>query len=231
MRGEDGEFELILGNRQLLSVFFIVVVLLGVFFTMGYIVGKNAGPVMASTQPPVVVDGSRTQPSPPPGGLIVDPRSEPGRSKPSAMPEPVPDTRPEPPVQTASLAEKNAAARPNPQESRPEPPKPEAKKSEPKPEPAAAKPAPAPAPAPALNSGGDPAPGQTFLQVVASTRPDCEMIASVLKRKGFSASVVPGPKENVFRVLVGPLADAASISKTRTDLEGVGFQKPLVRKY
>ena len=41
-KNEDGEFELILGNRQLLSVFFIVVVLLGVFFTMGYIVGRNS---------------------------------------------------------------------------------------------------------------------------------------------------------------------------------------------
>jgi hypothetical protein len=33
-RNDDGEFELIMGNRQLLSVFFIVVILLGVFFTM-----------------------------------------------------------------------------------------------------------------------------------------------------------------------------------------------------
>ena len=43
-KNEDGEFELVLGNRQLLSVFFIVVVLLGVFFTMGYIVGRNSSP-------------------------------------------------------------------------------------------------------------------------------------------------------------------------------------------
>ncbi len=41
-KNEDGEFELILGNRQLLSVFFIVVSLLSVFFTMGYIVGRNS---------------------------------------------------------------------------------------------------------------------------------------------------------------------------------------------
>jgi cell division septation protein DedD len=43
-RNEEGDFELILGNTQLLSVFFIVVVLLGVFFTMGYIVGRNSTP-------------------------------------------------------------------------------------------------------------------------------------------------------------------------------------------
>ena len=46
-KNEDGEFELILANRQLLSVFFIVVILLGVFFTMGYIVGRNSGAVTA----------------------------------------------------------------------------------------------------------------------------------------------------------------------------------------
>ncbi|MDQ6663926.1 MAG: SPOR domain-containing protein [Acidobacteriota bacterium] len=39
---EAQEHELVLGNKQLLSAFFIVVVLLGVFFTMGYIIGRNA---------------------------------------------------------------------------------------------------------------------------------------------------------------------------------------------
>ena len=33
-----------LGNRQLLSGFFIVVMLFGVFFVMGYIVGRNSAP-------------------------------------------------------------------------------------------------------------------------------------------------------------------------------------------
>jgi cell division septation protein DedD len=45
---EPTEFELVLGNKQLLSVFFIVVVLLGVFFTMGYIVGRNSAPMDAT---------------------------------------------------------------------------------------------------------------------------------------------------------------------------------------
>jgi cell division septation protein DedD len=41
-RNDDGEFELVLGNRQLLSVFFLVVILFAVVFTMGYIVGRNS---------------------------------------------------------------------------------------------------------------------------------------------------------------------------------------------
>ena len=40
---EDGEFELVLGNKQLFSVFFVVAVLFGVCFLMGYTVGKNIG--------------------------------------------------------------------------------------------------------------------------------------------------------------------------------------------
>jgi cell division septation protein DedD len=45
-KNEDGEFELILGNRQLLGVFFIGVVLLGLCFLMGYVVGRNSAPVL-----------------------------------------------------------------------------------------------------------------------------------------------------------------------------------------
>ena len=42
MRNESGEFELVVGNRQLLSGFFIIVVLFGVAFAMGYVVGQNS---------------------------------------------------------------------------------------------------------------------------------------------------------------------------------------------
>ena len=41
---------MVLGNKQLLSVFFIVVVLLAVFFTMGYVVGRNSAPVDAAAK-------------------------------------------------------------------------------------------------------------------------------------------------------------------------------------
>jgi cell division septation protein DedD len=39
---ETGEFELVVGDRQLLSGFFIVVLLLAVVFAMGYVVGENS---------------------------------------------------------------------------------------------------------------------------------------------------------------------------------------------
>src|SRR5271170_5139278 len=44
MSRTENEQEFVLGNKQLLSAFFVVVLLLGVFFAMGYIVGSNTGP-------------------------------------------------------------------------------------------------------------------------------------------------------------------------------------------
>src|SRR5450631_484412 len=38
---ETGEFELVVGNKQLLSGFFLVVLLFAVAFAMGYVVGQN----------------------------------------------------------------------------------------------------------------------------------------------------------------------------------------------
>lgn len=90
-KNEDGEFELILGNKQLLSVFFIVVVLLGVFFTMGYIVGRNS-PLPATE---VASEKKETKP------LVVDsaaPASTPQPVKPAEAPTPAPtETAPQQP--------------------------------------------------------------------------------------------------------------------------------------
>jgi cell division septation protein DedD len=50
MRDENDEGrEIVLGNKQLLSMFFIVAALLGVAFTMGYIIGRNTTGVSAAS--------------------------------------------------------------------------------------------------------------------------------------------------------------------------------------
>src|ERR1700758_468058 len=70
MSKTDGEYELVLGNRQLLSAFFIIVILFGVFFTMGYVVGRNSAPASAASLPPTMGANSQrpeaVSPSPPP---------------------------------------------------------------------------------------------------------------------------------------------------------------------
>jgi cell division septation protein DedD len=113
-RNETGEFELVLGNRQLLSLAAIVVILFGVFFTMGFIVGRNSTPFpRAAPEPAPLPSGSveaRPQPSakpaaqePAPGAEAGAPVTQPARPdappeaprteavKPEAMVEPDPD--------------------------------------------------------------------------------------------------------------------------------------------
>jgi hypothetical protein len=96
-RNEEGEFELVLGNRQLLSGFFIVVILFGVFFTMGYIVGRHSSPAplsaAAATQDPVPAR-TVSSPGPPPGQAEVVTEDAKKPEAPAENPEPVTGTRP-----------------------------------------------------------------------------------------------------------------------------------------
>ena len=88
---EEGEFELILGNKQLLSVFFIVVVLLGVFFAMGYIVGRNSAPgkteVASTTRPPSERPATPIEPPVPPSSAphAVNPPADQPVEKPAEV--------------------------------------------------------------------------------------------------------------------------------------------------
>src|SRR5581483_11854616 len=47
MAQTEGEKELVLGNKQLISLFFVVVALCGVFFALGYMMGRPAGKLAA----------------------------------------------------------------------------------------------------------------------------------------------------------------------------------------
>ena len=214
-KNEEGEFELVLGNRQLISVFLIVVILLGVFFSMGYIVGRNsapgAGSELARNAKPAAeqpADTSASASSPPV----------------AAQPAPTPAAESKPPAsdQAATHPEQPAPAAETPP-AKPAPSAP-AKAKEKKP---AAPPA---APSEPASVTGQPSPGQ-YWQVVATARPDAEIVAEALGRKGMHAIIAPAPKEGFFRVLVGPLPDAATQAQTRTQLEAAGFKNPIVRKY
>lgn len=93
---DEGEFELILGNRQIMSVFFIIVVLMGVFFAMGFLAGRSTAPQAAVAQKPsaeqlpIAVDAgkrpaSETQAAPP-----APQPAAPEETKPAESPKPEP---------------------------------------------------------------------------------------------------------------------------------------------
>lgn len=179
-RTSDGELELVLGNKQLLSVFFVVVVLLGIFFAMGYIVGRNsaAGPAEPASQPPIVPPDRGATPAraaavPPVPGELEPTRTE---VVPPAAPK---ETRP---------AQAAAAGAVKPPAAKPEPaPKPVAAASEPEPgkvylQVAATTRAEAEALKEQLAKKGysvvlGPVPGQDLLRVLVGPFPDQESLA------------------------------------------------------
>ena len=224
-KNDDGEFELVLGNRQLISVFLIVVILLGVFFSMGYIVGRNSSPATeaARNEKPKPDADSDTS-----DGSNPDATSDGANSGANSGNDATTSTESTHPA--AAKPVQTTPAQPTPA---PAPPKPEpvrAQENRPKPSPS-----PAPAPAPVrppvrATASGEPSGGQ-YWQVVATSRPDAEIIAEALGKKGFHVVLSPAPRDGIFRVLVGPLGDASSQAQTRTGLESAGFKNPILRKY
>jgi cell division septation protein DedD len=221
-RNEEGEFELVLGNRQLLSVFFIVVVLLGVFFVMGYILGKNSAPAPA-TEVASVRKPAESGPAPEP--IIVDKTP----AKQSAAGDFVKAPREEPkplepkPLESKPVEQKREEPK-KPEPKREEPKKEEKKKAESKPEP----PAPSAASAGASKVGMPPK-GSLFMQVAAVGRAEADVVAKVLKGKGMSTWVAPTENEKIYRVLVGPI-DKGEVGSTKADLVKMGFS-PFPRSY
>src|SRR5882724_5195618 len=105
---ETGEFELVVGDKQLLMAFFIVVLLVGVAFAMGYVVGQSApkgskataesAPV---TQSPTNASDARPQPLPPapapaPAAAPAEPPAQPADSGPQPTTQPAQGSQPQP---------------------------------------------------------------------------------------------------------------------------------------
>ena len=177
-KNDEGEFELVLGNRQLLSGFFIVVILFGLFFTMGYIVGRHSSPAPLSAS--------------------AAPAGQDSATASTVAPEPPAPATP-PPGQAQVIVE----ARP-PEMREPEGGTKPATAPAEAPRPAERKPPEVRAPASDIS---EPAPG-TYLQVAAPKRTAAGGIVDSLKNKSITAVLAPGPNEETVRILVGPLDPA-----------------------
>lgn len=127
---EEEEFELVLGNKQLLSLFFVVVVFFAAFFSVGYTVGyghgessRSAPTAQAETAEPEASDEvllpdallkKAPEPEPPPKATAVaaraaaKPAPAPKRERPKA---PAPKPAPKPAVEGSGYHLQVAALR------------------------------------------------------------------------------------------------------------------------
>ncbi len=204
-RNDEGEYELILDNKKLLSIFFVVVVLLGVGFTLGFVLGRSSGPGMTESVAEKLA-AKAADPGPSSSPLANSTKPDPA---PTALPPVV--TEPTPGRSTEAVTTRAAE-----KEATPEPAPPKAKKE-------------SPASVP-YRTGAPPA-GSTFIQVASVSRSDAEMEATTLAEKGYPTWVAAGDKEDVFRVLVGPFTDTAGLSKAKASLEQLGFKRAFKKEY
>jgi cell division septation protein DedD len=246
-----GDF--VLESRHLVGLFMLLVVIFGVVFTLGYLLGRSQydARLRAAVGPPPEAD------SPPAG-----------RAGPAATPALKSKGKPQStgasstgsvPKQDAAPSQKNSdwdfyhSAEPKTAEDHLQAAKKSVAATPPARQPADAKPAalagegrssaasgksaavpPKPAPSPPNNSAPPGLPlvanGAIMLQVAAVIREgDAMALAQALQQKKFPAFVITPGADKYFRVQVGPYADTLSATNARHDLEANGF-KSIVKR-
>jgi len=209
-----GDF--VLESRHLVGLFLLLVVIFGVVFTLGYLMGRSQYDSKV-----------RAAVGPPPGFEAAD---APSAAKPKIKPE----------SENAQVPKKSSdwdfyhSADPQASADHLQPP--------PKSLTASSQPAAAPKPAaasskttkPAKSSSGTDGPlipkGAIMLQVAAVLHQDDALaLAQALQQKKFPAFVIPPAADKYYRVQVGPYQDNESASKARQDLEAKGFKSIIKR--
>jgi cell division septation protein DedD len=160
---ETGEFELVVGNRQLLSAFFIVVLLFAVSFAMGYVVGQNT-------------QKSGKTASEAPSSTLAAPNAT-DRPQPLAPAASATSPTTGTAEQTQPAADPNAPPQPTTQPAQTTPPTVEQQ----------------PAAAPPTASSGTELPPGSYWQVMAVAQDTAEAMRQTLKDKGFPVVLTPGP--------------------------------------
>jgi len=197
MRNKDtGEFELVVGDKQLLSGFFIGVLLLAVVFAMGYVLGRGS-PKSAGAQETAAIPATDTHPA-------QIPAANPASGTPVANP----------PVMNPDVGHTDDAPA-KPAEDQPQPTTVPAKEAT-APETPAPAPTEQPAPPPAATANS------SYWQVLAGSQGSAEAMAQTLKHQGFPAVTRPG-RDNLTVVWVGPYSDKESLSKAKKQLQDAGF--------
>jgi septal ring-binding cell division protein DamX len=203
----------VLESRHVIGLFMLMLLFSGVFFTLGYVMGRNQydGQVRAASNPRTL------RPTP------VSPKSDPSAKRSNEArrdSDPTSDVNAQP---NSDWSFYNSGKSSSPDDNL---------------KPAWSIPAPTPRTVSASGKGkggkspaapGVPANSYT-LQVAALRREsDAMSLASHLQKKKFPAFVVSPQGDRYYRVQVGPYADQKSADAARKDLEGAGFKKLIVK--
>lgn len=208
-KGRGGDW--VLGGRQLFGVFVLLVVVFGMVFTLGYLLGRNQYEMLRADASSLPLKPEVTKP----GKLGRETDEKPTTTAPSS---PLTDwdffrpTEPAKPAEPASEVPKSSKLVPSRTTS---------------PAPMNAAPGVVDSMRSNLKSVSPPVipPGSTVLQIAAMSRPsDAVALAQALQQKKFPAFVLPPGSDRYYRVQVGPYSDAKSANLARQKLENQGFK-------
>ncbi len=230
MQDNGGERELVLGNKQLLAIFFVAALLCGVFFAVGYVVGGNSAKatLVADSSAPTS-EGKHEEPSPTTASTQVTNQAAPPAMTPAAG------------ASAATLPGAEPMVRDNPAATGAQPPSVQSV-------PAPAQYAPAPKPAAQDVPAGKPsAPasktvatgvfisvpeaGSSYWQVIAVERPAADELVKTLREGKLPAILAASSQPGLFRVLVGPYRSPMTLSEAKRKLTELGYNAPMVQKY
>lgn len=222
-KSDDGHYELVLGNRQLVSGFFVLVILFAIFLTLGYILGRNS---VVVNETDMVAGGTRPSPGETVAPETVRPVATPSGERPSAAAEEVSET-----PQERAVAVSEAPAKREPSESTPTP------VTKPAVNPSTTAPSQSTATTPRaqeiLNSKVKlitPRKGDVFLQVAAIGRSESEVMGEQLQKRGYRVFLSEVPTKDLFRVLIGPFDTTARLSEMKKKLADEGLPS-IVQRY
>jgi hypothetical protein len=210
--GRKGQSDITLGAGHVAAVFLGVLVLCGLFFTLGYVVGRGHGTfkpgLPGQSQPTTVVgaDGNLTTNSggPPPSGWDFFPRN--ASSSQGMTDTPVPGLTPSSRARTKPVAE-----------SFPPPSGPIAMNPHPRGLRIDSQP-------PVLANGQ---PGIALQVAALNNRADAIALAGFLKKKGYPAFAWGPARDRLYKVQVGPYASAKAAEAMKLKLEREGFKSIL----
>jgi cell division septation protein DedD len=206
--------ERVLEGRHVIGLFFLMLLFSGVFFTLGYVMGRNQldSQVRASsTHGNDTLLPLKAEPSAKPN---KSPVSTPGNSDPATDAGAPPSTE----WEFYRAGDKNSSndhlkAAP-----------PASSSTQPKAIATSAKSAPSPAGRPTATASAIPR-GAYLLQVVAlRTESDAVSVANELRKKKFPAFVQAPQGDKYYRVQVGPYADLKAMQTAKKGLETAGFK-------
>lgn len=186
--------EITLGSTTLLAIFFGLVLLCGLFFGMGYTLGRRS-PVAASAD---ATDKAATT------ALVGDSRPKPSASAQVAVPQPVVEETPAPDPQPEAASE-SATAAPKVQEAVLQT--------------STVKPA-----MPSTPADGTTAPNGIMVQIAAISNPaDADVLVSALRKHGYTVTTRHEPGDALLHVQVGPFATRAEANAMRQKLLADGY--------